>query len=314
MYMGESNLANQNLFKSKAVFILLIICSFFISTPLALVSGIIFSFTGLFYKPKNLSMIRKRTLETAVVLLGFGLNIKEVYEVGSKGIFQTALALTILLVCGFLLGKGLNLHRNISTLISCGTAICGGSAIAAVAPVIDADDNEIAVSTGVVFLLNAIALFLFPILGHSLNMTSKSFGLWSALSIHDTSSVVGAASSFSPEALKIATLVKLTRTLWIIPLSLFLGILYGTKKNIKFPIFIIFFLVAVAIASILPTTFYKELFYFGKRLMAPALFMVGYAIKPDFLKRVGAKGIAFGSILWMVSIFLGYVIATNIIL
>ncbi len=299
---------------NELFFPVLVLISFFISTPLALVTGIILSFTGLFYKPKNLSKLRKRTLEAAVVLLGFGLNMQQVFEVGSKGMLQTALALFVLVFLGIFLGKMFNLHKNIGTLISCGTAICGGSAIAAVAPVIDADDNEIAVSTGVVFLLNAIALFLFPFLGNTLDMTSESFGLWSALSIHDTSSVVGAAAAFSPEALKIATLVKLTRTLWIIPISLFFGVLYGTKKNIKFPIFIIFFLISVAIASAFPAPFYKEIFAFGKKLMAPALFMVGFAIEPDFLKRVGTKGIIFGSLLWFVSICLGYVIATSVVL
>lgn len=292
----------------KAIFLILLLISLFLSTPTALISGIALSYTGIFYKPPQLTKLRKYTLETAVVLLGFGLNITEVLEVGSKGLLQTGGALIVLLVAGYFLSRALKLDKNIGTLISCGTAICGGSAIAAVAPVIDADDSEIAVATGVVFILNAVALFIFPILGRMLNMTAESFGMWAALSIHDTSSVVGAAAAFSPEALKIATLIKLTRTLWIIPMALAFSLMQGERKSIKLPVFIAFFLIASAIASVFPWSFYREIFLLGKRLMAPALFMVGYSINPGFIKKVGARGLSFGGMLWIASILLGYLL------
>ncbi|MDD5360548.1 MAG: putative sulfate exporter family transporter [Ignavibacteria bacterium] len=301
----------QKIIKSEFIFYFLVLITLFISPVWALLLGIVLGISNFLYNPKQLSKYRKYTLESAIILLGFGLNFGQVISVGSRGILQTAIGIIILLGVGTLLGKFFKLDKKLHSLINVGTCICGGSAIAAVSGVIDANDDEIAVSTGVVFILNAVALFLFPLLFQYFNMSAEVYGIWCALSIHDTSSVVGAAS-VNETSLAIATILKLTRTLWIIPLTIFYKISNKSSQKSKFPYFIALFLAASLIATFIPFEFYSNISKFGKMLMSPALFMVGYAINIDTIKKVGGRSIGYGVVLWVVSIFLGLLIALNI--
>ncbi|HEX3100677.1 MAG TPA: putative sulfate exporter family transporter, partial [Pyrinomonadaceae bacterium] len=212
----------------KAVFILLILfcLSPWGSPPIALALGLILAFTISNPFPSLSGKPTKYLLQTSVVLLGFGMNLTEVYKAGRDGILFTIATIFGTLVLGYFAGKMLGVPAKTSTLISSGTAICGGSAIAAVGPAIDAGSEEMSVSLGTVFVLNSIALFLFPLIGHALNLSQNQFGVWSAIAIHDTSSVVGASGSYGPEALAIATTVKLARALWIAPVALMLAYIY----------------------------------------------------------------------------------------
>ncbi len=277
----------------------------------ALLLGLALGINKLLYSPPALSQYRKFTLEAAIVLLGFGLNFAQVVSVGSKGLYQTAAGIIILLAVGTILGIFFKLNKKLTVLINAGTCICGGSAIAAVSGAIDAKDDEIAVSTGVVFLLNAVALFVFPVLFAQFNISPEIYGIWCALSIHDTSSVVGAAA-VNETSLAVATILKLTRTLWIIPLVIFYKIIYKSNGSSKFPYFIGMFIAASLIATFIPANFYSYLSSAGKILMSPALFMVGYAVNLPVLKKVGVKSIMYGIILWLISIVLGYFIAVSI--
>jgi uncharacterized integral membrane protein (TIGR00698 family) len=301
----------QKIVKNQFIFYFLVLVTLLISPVWALLLGIVLGVTKFLYNPEQLSKYRKYTLEAAIILLGFGLNFGQVISVGSRGILQTAIGIIFLLGVGILLGKIFKLDMKLQSLINVGTCICGGSAIAAVSGVIDANDDEIAVSTGVVFILNAIALFLFPLLFQYFHMSAEVYGIWCALSIHDTSSVVGAAS-VNESSLAIATILKLTRTLWIIPLTIFYKVINKSSQKSKFPYFIVFFLIASLIATFLPLEFYSGISRFGKLLMSPALFMVGYAINIDTIKKVGGKSIGYGVVLWIISIFLGLLIAVNI--
>lgn len=276
-----------------------------------MLAGIALGLTKYFYSPPLLGKYRKYTLESAIVLIGFALNFHQIITVGSKGILQTAAGIIVLLIAGMLLSKLFRLEKKIASLINVGTCICGGSAIAAVSGVIDANDDEIAVSTGVVFILNAVALFVFPLIWMKMQLTPEVYGTWCALSIHDTSSVVGAAS-VNDISLQYATILKLTRTLWIIPLTIMYKFLYKTKSNSKFPYFIGLFLIASLLSTFLNFDFYKYIAQLGKQLMSPALFMVGYAVNISTIKKTGGKSIAFGIMLWIISIILGLLIALNI--
>ncbi len=297
--------------KNKYLFYIIVISTLFIPPVWALLVGILSGVSKFLYNPPALSKYRKYVLEAAIILIGFGLSFNQVISVGSKGILQTAAGIISILIFGLLIGKIFSLDKKISTLINVGTCICGGSAIGAISGVIDANDDEIAVSTGVVFILNAVALFIFPILFIKMNLSAEIYGVWCALSIHDTSSVVGAAS-VNETSLKIATILKLTRTLWIIPLSILYKFIYKSKGKSKFPYFIALFVIASLMATFLPFGYYTQAAKFGKMLMSPALFMVGYAINMNTIKKVGTKSIAFGVILWIISIFLGLFIAYNI--
>ncbi|MCE1165245.1 MAG: putative sulfate exporter family transporter [Bacteroidetes bacterium] len=301
----------NNFFKTPFLFYLFAIAALFISPVWALLLGVIFGMTKFFFHPPKLGTYRKFTLESAIVLLGFGLNFGQIITVGSRGLLQTAAGILVLMTAGMLIGKIFGLDKKLSSLINVGTSICGGSAIAAVSGVIDANDDEIAVSTGVVFILNAVALFLFPLLFQFIHMPPDVYGIWCALSIHDTSSVVGAAS-INETSLATATILKLTRTLWIIPLTIFYKIVNKSESKSKFPYFIALFLIASLIATFLPFAFYSDIAKLGKMLMSPALFMVGYAINVSTIKKVGFKSIGHGIALWIISIFLGLFIAFNI--
>lgn len=273
-----------------------------ISAPIALLAGILL--TNIFRSTtvKSKSSLVKRLLQISIIGLGFGMNINNALEVGKEGLLLTIFTLTFVFLLGWGLSKVLGLDKKIAYLISSGTAICGGSAIAAVAPLIKANEKEISIAIGTVFILNAVALFIFPVIGNLLELTQHDFGIWSAIAIHDTSSVVGAASQYGEEALEIATTVKLSRALWIIPLSILTAIIFRqSEKGIKFPYFILLFIVAMLISSWLPQ--FAELFswisYIAKRLLVLTLFLVGTQLTFETIKTAGVKSMLFGSILWI---------------
>lgn len=303
--------AMNKFIKNPSIFYILVAATLFISPVWALLGGIVLGVSKFLYNPSELSKYRKYTLESAIILLGFGLNFQQVISVGSKGIYQTAAGIITLLLVGTLLGMLFRLNKKLYSLINVGTCICGGSAIAAVSGVIDANDDEIAISTGVVFILNAVALFVFPFLMLKMNLSAEVYGIWCALSIHDTSSVVGAAS-LNETSLAVATILKLTRTLWIIPLTVFYKIVNKSTGKSKFPYFIALFLIASLITTFIPTGFFSDVSKLGKMMMSPALFMVGYAINVKTIRKVGFKSIGYGITLWVISIVLGLVIAMNI--
>jgi uncharacterized integral membrane protein (TIGR00698 family) len=287
-------------------FIVAILCFFpFVSAPMALFCGIVFSLLKI-EKPFQFKKYSSPLLQYSVVLMGFGMNLQQVIEVSSKGIVLTACSVLLVFLLGVLLGKIFKVDKNTSFLISSGTAICGGSAIAAVSPIVGAKDSQISFSLTVVFVLNAIALFIFPYIGEYFNMSQEDFGYWSAIAIHDTSSVVGASASYGKEALQVATTVKLARTLWIIPLS-FLVMFLNRKENqgkgkIKIPWFILYFIIAILIAGFIPVLqpAYSVLSYIGKRGMVLALFMIGNGFNLSELKKVGIKPFILGLVLWVI--------------
>ena len=287
-------------------YIVAILCLFpFVSAPMALFCGILFSLLKI-EKPFQFKKYSSPILQYSIVLMGFGMNLQQVIEVSSKGIILTACSVLLVFLLGVFLGKILKVERNTTFLISSGTAICGGSAIAAVSPIVGAKDSQISFSLTVVFVLNAIALFIFPHIGHYFNMSQESFGYWAAIAIHDTSSVVGAGAEYGKEALETAATVKLARTLWIIPLS-FLVLLLNRKNNqgkgkIKIPWFILYFVIAILIAGFIPILqpAYSVLSYIGKRGMVLALFMIGSGFNFADLKTVGVRPFLLGIFLWII--------------
>lgn len=289
----------------KAVFIIAaILClTSFISSPIALLMG--FLLTNLLHNPfPNLSrQIVKWLLKLSVIGLGFGMDLNKSLEVGKEGLLLTIITISSTLILGYFIGKALKLDRVISYLIASGTAICGGSAIAAVSAVIKAKEKEISIALGVVFFLNALAIFVFPLLGHQLDLSQKDFGLWSAIAIHDTSSVVGAALAYGEEALDIAVTVKLSRALWIIPLSIFSMFLFKGKANsIKIPWFILLFVIAVIANSYLnlPDWMSFSIPQISKQLLILTLFLVGAGLTFTSIKESGAKPIILGVSLWVI--------------
>jgi uncharacterized integral membrane protein (TIGR00698 family) len=239
-------------------FLLILIClSPYASPPLALALGLILAFTvGNPYSAQS-KKSTKYLLQFSVVLLGFGMNLTSVLKAGKEGILFTIATIFGTLLLGYFVGKFLKINDKISSLISSGTAICGGSAIAAVAPAIEADSEEISVSLATIFILNSVALFVFPAVGHALGLTQSQFGIWSAIAIHDTSSVVGASARYGAEALQIATIVKLARALWIAPVALVFAYLHrakngGGKTKVAIPWFIFLFLAATVVRTYAP--------------------------------------------------------------
>lgn len=246
--------------------------------------------------------VSKWLLQASVVLLGFGMQIGAAVRIGVSSAGITLLTIGGTLALAFVLGKLLKVDSEVRTLIGSGTAICGGSAIAAVAPAIGASSASTAVSLSVVFVLNGVALFVFPWLGHALGMTQQQFGLWAALAIHDTSSVVGAASVYGAEALGLATVVKLTRALWIAPVALVAARLHGGgRSGAKVQWFLIGFVLASVVAWLVPAPeLWAVLARVGKALMVPTLFMVGASLTPGKLREVGPRPLVMGVALWVV--------------
>ncbi|MBP8793409.1 MAG: putative sulfate exporter family transporter [Lutibacter sp.] len=289
---------------SKIIYFLIISLAFlgFINSPTALVLG--FVFTLIFNNPikKYSHTAINYFLKISVVGLGFGMLIKETLQTSKDGFGLTVFSIFLTVSMGLLLTRLLKVNLKLGHLITSGTAICGGSAIAAISPVIKAKPKTISIAIGIVFLLNAIALFVFPVLGHLLQLTQYEFGLWCAVAIHDTSSVVGAALSYGDEALRIATTVKLSRTLWIIPLSIFSMIIFKTKgKKIKIPYFILLFIVAIILNSyhVLPVSATSFIVLMAKRLLIATLFLVGTTISVKELKSYGMKPVLLAFLLWL---------------
>lgn len=231
------------------------------------------------------------------------MNFAEVLRAGRAGFLYTLVGISFAVSCGLLLGRALAVERTPSLLISVGTAICGGSAIAAVGPVLDADEHDMAVSLGTVFILNAVALFVFPFVGHAMRLSQNQFGLWAALAIHDTSSVVGAAAKYGSVALSVATIVKLTRALWIVPVTFAVALFSGRKARVQMPWFILFFLMAALIRSyssqsLMPV--YGELLSAAKIGLAVTLFLIGSALSREAIAEVGVRPLVQGVVLWAV--------------
>jgi uncharacterized integral membrane protein (TIGR00698 family) len=247
---------------------------------------------------RNLS---KFLLQASVVGLGFGMNLHEVLRAGRSGFFYTAATISFALILGLLAGRLLRVNQTASILISVGTAICGGSAIAAVAPIIEASDEEIAISLGTVFILNSVALFVFPPLGWSLRLTQQQFGLWAALAIHDTSSVVGATARYGPVALVVGTTVKLTRALWIVPVAIGAAVLKRSRSPIQWPWFILFFCLAAVASTYLPalSNYWHLLSNLGRLGLTATLFLIGTGISRATLRRVGMPPLLQGVVLWI---------------
>jgi uncharacterized integral membrane protein (TIGR00698 family) len=273
-----------------------------LSPPLALAAGLAYGLSvahGYHLEARRLS---KFLLQASVVCLGFGMNLSQVISVGRSGFIYTAVGITFALLIGSALAALLRVGRTPGFLISAGTAICGGSAIAALAPVTGASDEAIAVAMGTVFVLNSVALFIFPVIGHALHLSQDQFGLWSALAIHDTSSVVGAAARYGTVALAIATTVKLTRALWIVPVAIGTALLRRSKAKIHLPWFILFFCLAAVCASYTPVLHpqYLELARLGKLGLGVTLFLIGTTISRQTLKEVGARPLIQGVVLWVI--------------
>lgn len=269
----------------------------------ALFLGIVFALLFECPYPKFNKKTSKYLLQASVVGLGFGMNLTESLKSGSEGMMFTIVSVFGVMILGVLLGYWLKINRKTSYLISSGTAICGGSAIAAVGPVVKADDHEMAVSLGVVFVLNAIALFIFPPIGHYFDMSQTQFGTWAAIAIHDTSSVVGAGDAYGPEALKVATLIKLTRALWIIPLALITMVVFRDKgSKISIPWFIFLFILAMVINTYLPLPAWLTgaLTYLAKKGLVLTLFLIGAGLSVKMIKTVGLKPFILAILLWII--------------
>ena len=289
---------------SKSLFFVGIVlaASGLLSPPLALACGLLFGFT--FAHPFQLAakQLSRILLQVSVVGLGFGMNLQQVISVGRSGFVYTALSISFAMLLGWGLGKLLNVEQRTSFLISAGTAICGGSAIAAVAPITDASEDQIAVSLGTVLVLNSVALLAFPLIGTALHMTQTQFGLWSALAIHDTSSVVGAAAKFGAVALAVGTTVKLARALWIVPMSIGTAISRKSKARIRWPWFILFFCLA-AVANTYLHTFqpaYPALKHLGIVGLTVTLYLIGTGLSMKTLREVGVRPLVQGILLWVV--------------
>ncbi|MFU2508884.1 YeiH family protein [Pseudoalteromonas sp. ASV78] len=244
----------------------------------------------------------KWMLKAAVVGLGFAVDFNQVIEVGRSSLVLTIVSITAIIGLGEILTQVFKLNRNTGVLISFGTAICGGSAIAAMAPVIKAKDHEVAVALGVVFLLNGVGLLLFPTIGHYFNLSQEQFGLWAALAIHDTSSVVGASAAYGAVALSIATTVKLTRAMWIIPYTTIAGVFWRSEEKASIPLFIIGFLAAALISTYLPqfSEIWQLLNTVAKQLLVMTLFLIGSGLSLSVLKQAGLKPFIMAIILWIV--------------
>ena len=301
-------------FDARTIFFLglLLAGSGLISPPVALVGGIAFGFIVVHPYRKEASSLAKLLLQISVILLGFGMNLQQVIHAGKSGFLYTAISICSAVVVGLLLGKLFKVGGKASYLITLGTAICGGSAIAAIAPITDANEEEISVSMGTVFLLNSVALLLFPAIGWWLHLSQNQFGLWAALAIHDTSSVVGAAARYGPQALAIGTTVKLARALWIVPVSLITAAYTGrmAKRNgssghragVKVPWFIFLFIGASIVSTYVPRFMgtYLDLNHLGKAGLTATLFLIGTSLSKKTLQTVGIKPFLQGVILWII--------------
>lgn len=302
---GFKNLLDKSITTREVIFVLaVVLClSPLISPPIALLMGLIIAqFIGHPYLHLN----HKAThilLQVSVVGLGFGMNVTSALKAGKEGILFTIVSIIGTLVIGFFMGKFLKIEKKTSYLISAGTAICGGSAIAAISPVIKAQEKQISVALGTIFILNSAALFLFPFIGHQLNLSQSQFGMWCAIAIHDTSSVVGAASKYGPQALEIATTVKLARALWIIPVAFLSTFIFKNKNSkIKIPYFIGLFVLAMIANTYIPFVqqYNHYLTNIAKAGLTLTLFLIGCGLNRKTISSVGFKPLIQGVILWVI--------------
>lgn len=288
-----------------------------ITAPIALFIGLVFALISGIPYPNFNKKLSKYLLQASVVGLGFGMNLEKSLQSGAEGMIFTIASVIIVMVCGVLLGRVMRINEKTSYLISSGTAICGGSAIAAVGPVLKADQNEMAVSLGVIFILNAIALFIFPPLGHYIGLSQHQFGTWAAIAIHDTSSVVGAGAAFdqmyypgSTEACDLATLIKCTRALWIIPLAFFTMWFFskGSKKEgnskVSIPWFIFLFVLAMIFNTYVDSEsmrpVYNVLVDIAKQCLIAVLFAIGAGLSLKVVKQVGVRPLVQAVALWII--------------
>lgn len=276
-----------------------------IGPPFALAAGLMFGLTMVHPFHRESRMLSKFLLQASVVCLGFGMNLHEVVHAGRSGFLYTAISITFALGLGVLLGKMLQVGKTQSLLISVGTAICGGSAIAAMGPVLLANEEEMAVSLGTVFVLNSVALLMFPLIGWHLHLSQTQFGLWSALAIHDTSSVVGAGAKYGATALAVGTTVKLARALWIVPLAVATAMLKKSKAKVQWPWFILYFCLAAVLASYMPKYLpqtigsFSALNKLGRSGLTVVLFLIGTGINRGTLREVGTRPLVQGVTLWL---------------
>ncbi|MDE5821189.1 MAG: putative sulfate exporter family transporter [Paramuribaculum sp.] len=309
----KDNFAQKMHSASKIVYIILIaLCLFpfdklgmrqYVTPAVALFIGLIYAFIFECPYPTFNKKTSKYLLQVSVVGLGFGMNVTEALKSGSEGMVFTIISVFGVMTLGILFGWWLHINRKTAYLISSGTAICGGSAIAAVGPVLKASSHEMAVSLGVIFILNAIALFIFPPIGHFFDMSQAQFGTWAAIAIHDTSSVVGAGEAYGTEALQIATLIKLTRALWIIPLAFVTMLIFRDKTaKISIPWFIFLFVLAMIVNTYcnLPAAVSEWCVWIAKKGLVLTLFLIGASLSLKTIKAVGVKPMLLAILLWIV--------------
>lgn len=305
--------AHKFLGSTQKVFFFALVClclSGYCSSAIALLLGAMFSgFIGNPYSTQT-SQYTPRLLQVAVVGLGAGMDLGVIGRVGLQGFGYTAVGIFFTGLAGLLIGRIFKTERDTSLLVTVGTAICGGSAIAAVASTIKAKSEQVSVALATVFFLNASALFIFPFLGHQVGLTPSQFGLWSALAIHDTSSVVGAALQFSPASVEIATTVKLARALWIIPVSFFVGLVWhrrggvqGSKAKPKIPYFIFWFIAVAAVVTWIPVlrTAGDWVSFGAKRILVLTLFLIGSNLTPRTIRSLGVSPFLQGFLLWLLT-------------
>ena len=275
-----------------------------VTPPFLLFMGLLFALLCGLPFPKFNKKCSKMLLQYSVVGLGFGMNLEASLASGAEGMSFTIISVFGTLAIGWFIGrKLLKVDRNTSYLVSSGTAICGGSAIAAVGPVINAKESEMSVALGTVFILNAIALFVFPVIGRALGMGDVEFGTWAAIAIHDTSSVVGAGAAYSETALEVATTIKLTRALWIIPVALFTAVIFRSKgKKLTIPWFIFWFVVAMVVNTYLLDSVPqvgKTINGVARKCLTLTMFFIGASLSIDVLRQVGVKPLLQGVLLWV---------------
>lgn len=288
---------------ARIIYILFAVLSLtpWINAPIALLLGLLVAFVMGNPFVDFSKKASKKVLQWSIIGLGFGLQLNSAFEISKDAFWLTLGTIVFVFVSVYLFNKFFKLPVKTAKLIASGTAICGGSAIAAIAPTINAENKDISIAMGTVFILNAIALFLFPLIGKGLEMTDMQFGLWSAVAIHDTSSVVGAAQAYSEEALKLATTIKLSRALWIIPLTLLFSFLNKSQAKITVPYFIVGFILTMLIAYAFPAgeKVYDVVSSIAKQLLVLALFLIGSVMDIKDVKKAGSKSILLGSLVWI---------------